>query len=442
MKILILAHTFPPFNASGSVRVAKLAEYLYDQGHDIRIISAANLLFPKTLKVRLPAEMVTSVAWRRIEAPIDLLRAARSNKGKETTGWRHTDPLRPSLVKRAVIAYRSLLSFPDPQVGWIRPATRAGDSLLRSWRADLIYSSALPFSSHVVAHRLSAKWQIPWIAEFRDLYSGNPYTDLWSIRATIDKWVERKIVATASAVVSVSGPLTDYLLRLHGKPAATIMNGFDTADLNEAPDMSATYDASKVTLVYTGIIYPGRRDPAVLFEALRRMGDERRQFEVRFYGTNLESVSAQAKAIGVADVVQVNPAVSRMDCLGLQKAADGLLLLLWDSPLEQGVLTGKLFEYAGARRPVLSLGCVGGGAAELIRLERLGVATSDPDLVVAFLRELRRLKAEKGSTRLDRGADALSRAMQFQQLEQFLGSIRLRLPKPRTTESSVPERAI
>ena len=132
-----------------------------------------------------------------------------------------------------------------------------------------------------------------------------------------------------------------------------------------------------------------------------------------------------ARRLGVDDVVRTFAPVPYLISLGLQKAADTLLLLLWDSPQEKSVLTGKLFEYVGAGRPILSLGCEDGAAGSLVRERGLGLATSNVDAVCSYLLKTAAAKARSGAARPARGADAimgLSRREQFRALERFLGA--------------------
>lgn len=433
MKVLLLAHAFPPFNASGAVRAAKLAEHLQAKGHDVRVLTAAPQALPPTLETSFPRRNVLTTAWWRVEAPLDALRARigariRQQAANATTSGSASETRGRSRAERAVMAYRSIVAIPDAQVGWIRAATNAGRQLFVSWRPDLIYSTALPFSSHVVAARLARAAGCPWVGEYRDLFSGNPYSDLWPSRVSFDRRLEQRVMRTASAIVSISAPLSDYLSELHGKPVATIMNGYDAADLARAPDMSRELEPAKVSIIYTGILYPGRRDPAVLFEALRRLGAARQRFNVRFYGPALEAVTDAARRHGVDDVVRTFEPVPHLEALGLQKAADVLLLLLWNNPLEKGVLTGKLFEYAGSGRPVLSLGCTDGAAADLIRERRLGIATVDVQETVRFLDGvLGQKQAGFGpdATRTAPAVHGLSRREQFEELERFLAGLQL-----------------
>ena len=48
--------------------------------------------------------------------------------------------------------------------------------------------------------------------------------------------------------------------------------------------------------------------------------------------------------------------VPRQLALEKQRESQLLLLLDWDDPQEKGVYTGKIFEYFGARRPILATG--------------------------------------------------------------------------------------
>jgi hypothetical protein len=48
--------------------------------------------------------------------------------------------------------------------------------------------------------------------------------------------------------------------------------------------------------------------------------------------------------------------VAKEVALEKQKESHLLLLLDWDDPNEKGVYSGKVFEYLGARRPILTIG--------------------------------------------------------------------------------------
>ena len=58
MKILIVTWYFPPYNSMGSLRCGNFARYLLSQGHDVKILSAKDQPYPKTLPIDFPDERV------------------------------------------------------------------------------------------------------------------------------------------------------------------------------------------------------------------------------------------------------------------------------------------------------------------------------------------------------------------------------------------------
>jgi glycosyltransferase involved in cell wall biosynthesis len=83
--------------------------------------------------------------------------------------------------------------------------------------------------------------------------------------------------------------------------------------------------------------------------------------------------------------------VPRRDSLALQRDSDALLLLIPDAGGRgQGVLSGKVFEYLAAERPILAAVPPDGAAAKLIRETGAGVvaAADDVPALTAALTEL------------------------------------------------------
>ena len=196
----------------------------------------------------------------------------------------------------------------------------------------------MPFTAHLIAARLArSAGGVPWIAEFRDHFAGNPYSNLPGWRAPLDRWIERRVVASASACVTVSAPMAQTLRELHRKPTFVVLNGFE---IEVAPHHQMPVSRAPLRIVYTGLIYPGRRDPSPLFAAIRSLGLNADHIEVVFFGQDLRGVLEAAAHHGVSDVVRVNSAIGHEAALIEQRKADVLLLLLWNDAREAGVYTG------------------------------------------------------------------------------------------------------
>lgn len=425
MRILLVSYYFPPTNAIGAVRVGKLAKYLLAQGHDVRVLTAAEPYLPKSLPVEFPERRIVRTRT------VDLDRLPLKIFRDHSMGIQQSFAGEPLAVTWLAKIYKTFITIPDGQIAWLPFALRVGRRILRNWRPDLIYASAMPFTSLLIAHQLSRKFEVPWVAELRDLWVDSHYYEYPFWRRALENGLEKLTLASASAMVTVSEPLSQTLRGKYGKPTSVILNGFDPEDYaHDQTGLGA--EPNCIRIVYTGLIYPRRRDPSPLFEALRQLGPERRHFIVDFYGRRLPEIAMLAKQYGVADVVRIHDPVPYKDAVRLQTEADVLLLLLWDTAGERGVYTGKLFEYLGARRPILCLGPKAGVAADMIRDRKAGFIENDPDIIANQLRTWLETKRRDGSIApLPENARAgLSRNAQFGVLDRFLKATLATIEQP------------
>lgn len=441
MRILIIAGFFAPYAPTAGVRPGKLAKYLLARGHDVRVIAAKNLRFPPLLPRQVPEDKVVYARCPDVNAPprfvakvLNSLRssgksapsAARSDESANVTEAASdgsSGTLRRQL-RALANAYTDITNWPDPQIGWLPFAVSAGNRLLKSWRADLIYVSVPPHTGFLVAKKLSERFAIPWIAEYRDLWTDHPYYTGPAWRERRERPQEDAIIRTAAGLVTVSDVWRDVLRDRFGKPAITVLNGFDPDDYPADPAATSD-DPDRLEILYTGSLYPGRRDPTALFAAIARMGAAGAGVHVSFYGADVEMVSQMARRAGIPDQVSVRAAIPYKEIVALQRAADVLLLLRWSDPSELGVVPGKLFEYVGARRPILCVGRGDGTVPEIIRSRGLGLVSEEPTEIAEQLAQW--LKTKKATGRLPplpiECRAGLSRADQFEKLEEFITKI-------------------
>jgi glycosyltransferase involved in cell wall biosynthesis len=180
----------------------------------------------------------------------------------------------------------------------------------------------------------------------------------------------------ADALVTVSKPLAENLGTLHkGKPIYTILNGFDPEEVVKISEPIT----AKFTITYTGSIYKGKQNPSLLFAALQNLIKQDKiapdDVEVRFYGDEKMRIwlEDQIKSYNLQKVAKFYGPVSRNEALQKQRESQLLLLLNWDDPRENGIYTGKVFEYLAAQRPILAMGGFGGVIKELLEETSAGV---------------------------------------------------------------------
>lgn len=368
MKILIVSYFYPPFNTIGAVRVGKLSKYLQKMGNDVRVLTAANQPLPDTLPVEIPEDNIVRTNWLNINYLPELVVGGREKVRREGFTTSRTSGYFKKLGK----LYKTLTNFPDAQIGWYLSALGSGKKIIAEWRPDVIYASAMPYTSLLVAAKLANIGNVPWVAELRDLWVDNPYYEFGYIRRKIEDKLERSVLSQAKGLITVSEPLADVLRNKYNKPVLSLPNGYDPADF----DFKVSAEPRKGTdilLAYTGMIYEGKRDPSVLFCAAGKVCKfSQCRIKFAFYGRYLEVVKELARKYRIEQLVEVHPAVPYRESLRIQKSADVLLLLLWDDPAEKGVYTGKLFEYIGAGKPILVVGSKDSVAAQLVAGHNFG----------------------------------------------------------------------
>lgn len=419
MRLLLVSHAFPPFNSVGAVRPAKLARHLGLHGHEVEVLTCAHQPYPPGLPLDLPASRVHYAPGRSIDAPLAWLRggAARVARGGLAGGI-----AADSCLGRLGACYRTLLHWPDAHWGWVGAATRAGLSLLQRPGFDLIYATAPAYSALRVADRLARASGLPWVAELRDLWTdGHAYRQPAWRRALERRW-ENALLSSAQALVTVSQPLAQRLARF-GKPVWEVRNGFDPEDFEDLVRPTGLIgEPDALDIAFTGNVYDGPYDVDSFCAGLSHYRAAGLRARVHVAGRNTGALRAAAQRHGVQGCFDFQPTLPRHRVLALQRHADVLLTFLWPAAGGAGLYSAKLFEYAGAGRPVLAVGELAGDAAHLIIRARLGRVCPDAAAVSQALVTLRRRKLAQGELRT-RPREDFSRQRQFDLLEGRLADL-------------------
>ena len=410
MKVLFIAWYFPPSNTIAAVRLGKLAKFLTKAAHDVRVLSPRDAPYAPTLPVEIPEDRILRTDWTDINAFPSRVKAGLTGLWKSSSANQAkppaASPARKSPPKdstyyggRLSKLYQLLFNFPDARIGWLPAARRRALRLIADWRPDAIFATAPPFTSLLIGYQLSKASGIPLIVEFRDRWSDDPYYPPPWWRRRLERWMEGRIVRQAVALTTVSEPWADAYRVRYGKPVMVIYNGYDPADQPPGAETGAPGgwpERDQLRIIHTGGIYRGRRDPSPLFDAISRHEDLRRRVRVVFYGLATDYVPALARNYGVEDCIEIHARVEHAESVRQQRLSDVLLLMQMDSPLEQGNVPGKFFEYLGARRPILILGWDQGVPATIVRQRGAGAATTDPEAIARQLRAWLATKEREG----------------------------------------------
>lgn len=390
---LFVAFHFPPeASSSGVLRTAKYVRYLPDRGYRVSVVTADASAYDVTdasLEAQLPAgTRVVRTAFRNT---------------KRHWSWRGI--------------YPAVLALPDVWIGWMPFAVRAGRALMNEDPVDVVYSTSPHATAHLIAGSLARRARVPWVADFRDPWVEDPPepgTPNGLVFRNVNRWLERRTIRDARAVVTSTTQLRDLLRRRYPQEAAAkiraILNGYDEADFEGAAVVPASR-GTKLRIVHAGSINAEFRDPRPLFASFARLVRDgvlgAQSIELRFigggpFGDSPEVRQAAADA-GLQDAVAFLPRVPYEQSLRELATAD-VLLLLQASDDTVSLVPAKLYEYLRAQKPTLAM--VREGAVTEVLAQTGGGFAVDPAHAEALDAALRTIVADWRSGRLaDRVAD-------------------------------------
>jgi glycosyltransferase involved in cell wall biosynthesis len=339
------------------------------------------------------AKYLPDVGWN----PTVVTRAVRGNGHSEpdvirvgrpyATTWvannqdaDRTECLHVKSLKRQV---KNVVFFPDRAVGWIPFAVAAAIRAHRKRPFDAIISSAMPGSVHVVASLLEKKLGLPWLADYRDLWSGNPYADEPPWREKLLRKLEKRTLRRALRLTTITDALASSLSAVHGRNVATIPNGFDSTEWNAVP--FAKPDLFRI--VHAGSLYDGRRNAEPLFAQLGALRWEGviPELRVDFYGPNPGNLIELARRNGIEDSVRYRGVIEREDVMREERSCSLLLIIQNNDPRTTSEYGSKIFEYQAAGTLILAVGPPTSVLRSYITENRLGWFASDGNEIRAAL---------------------------------------------------------
>jgi glycosyltransferase involved in cell wall biosynthesis len=279
---------------------------------------------------------------------------------------------------------------------------------------------------HLVGAAAKKATGVRWAADLRDSLVAHPHRRAESaavrLKERTERSVARLVARSADAIVCVSDAIADEARALEPRGrVVTISNGSDFEDFAGLE----YHRGDRLRITHTGSFF-GKRDPKPFLEALASSGvDAVARFVGGFRSADLE----WAEQRGVADRLELFPYVPRRRSLELQRDSEALLLLIPEAGGRgRGVLSGKVFEYLAAERPILAVVPPDGAAAALLRDTGAGVVVA-PDDIAGMREALVGLEASfragtlDGTRLSDDWRERLSRRARVEELAELLRSL-------------------
>ena len=407
---------FPPSSGGGVQRPLKFATHLPALGIETHVLTPEiGASAPADEELELPTQ-----AWIhrvRYVGP----RAARPSEqllAKQGVA---------RLGTQAALFGRKLL-VPDENVPWSTFALPVAIRLVRREGIDVVLTTSPPPSLHLVGAAVKRSTSAAWVADLRDPLISHPHrrgyeSQLARVKEKAVGGVGRLVASQADAIVAASAAIAEEIRALEPRAkVVTIENGCDFDDFAGLEH----HQSDRLRITHAGHFH-GKRDPKPFLRALADSGLD--DVVARFAGDFRAADREYAESLGLGDRVELLGNVSRRRSLELQRDSEALLLLIPESGGRGwGVLTGKIFEYLAAERPILAAVPPDGAAARLLRETGAGIVvpSDDVDAIRAALADLhRRWKAGSldGAPLSDEWRSRLSRGGRVEELADVLRSV-------------------
>lgn len=393
-NVLIIASDFPPVGGVSTQRTLKFVKYLHCFGWNPIVLTIKNDRYTKifmpvdtSLCSEIPKNAkiyaVSSYYW--LWPLLPLLYAV----GKELEGNKFYKFLGAIRIYKCIIWILRCLIVPEPLVVWYPFAIRNGYNIIKRHDIHMLYSTSPGPVAHLIAMKLATKYNIPWVADFRDPWAYASWTYKVRPMKLLDMRLEKKVLARADRLIITLPKLINEFKTIEKKfnPArcSLILNGYDEEDFKYI----SPHIFEQFTIVYTGRLKHPRRSPHHLFDVLSSLFQEfpslKSKIRVVFIGRISFSVTRLVKECKLEDCVEMKGHLEHKKALSYICGASVLFLLAVETkgtgkPFQgKDVISLKLFEYLRAKRPILALVPEDSDSARIVQDTRSGVVVEPTD---------------------------------------------------------------
>ncbi|PPK99538.1 glycosyltransferase [Parapedobacter indicus] len=352
-KILIISAYFAPCSLTPSQRVTYWAENFHKHG-----------IYP----------VIITRAWNKnVSDYIDTKKPVGTKIVRET----HSNyeviyvPFKPGLADSAFLKFSGGIFAPIFHLAKIidlltigftfrfssyKHILREAINLVKDVSFQKAIISGEPFHLFKIGYILKKKFNLDWIADYRDdwttneLQTSRPGRLLRSLLLRIERAHEIKWVTSATLITSVSQLYTERISNLLGIRGETIANGFDEGLLT-FPDSELN---DEFTITYSGTLYPNQ-DISIVINAIRRLKKDGIKVRLVFLGAGYEpSQKIRVKNL-LGELYQESGFVTdkypREQALSVLKRSHVFLAVAYGEL--KGIPSSKLYEYIGLSKPIL-----------------------------------------------------------------------------------------
>jgi glycosyltransferase involved in cell wall biosynthesis len=368
-KVLVIVYYWPPSGGAGVQRWLKFIKYLPKSGWLPTVITTTNGDYP-AIDESLSKEVPAGIKVIRTKTPTfgKLFKKINGENSDVPYGSLEAGE-NDSLLKKLSLWVRLNLVVPDARKVWNKYAYRAASKELLTNKYDAVVTSGPPHSTHLVGLKLKKKYNIKWIADFRDPWTNIDYLEKvkrFPVTDRLDRKLEKNVVRGCDRIITINSKIAEDLNA--SDKVDIISNGFDPADFK---DVKRKKSKKHFCINYFGNITI-KRDPAPVLQAMNIIFEKQQNTRLNFWGNVSEEVRSKLNELDKNGIVSIHSYIPHSEMLQEMVNSSLLLLVINNVPKNRSILTGKIYEYLSSGVEILGIGPEGGDAAKILKETKCG----------------------------------------------------------------------
>lgn len=381
--VLVIAYYFPPMGLSGVQRTTKFVRYLSNYGW-----------YPVVLTVAPGGYYAydQSLLQEVEDAGVEIIRTGSLDPTRLYKPGKAVELPRESF-RKLMNRVSQTIFIPDNKIGWKKTAVKKVQTFIDKYNFELVFSTAPPFTDHIIGRDISRKFNLPLVLDYRDAWLDYQFAFYPTpIHRYAHFRLEKSCLHAASKVVVVNRKIKIKILEqhpfLHYNDVNIISQGYDPADFT-VDSLPPQPDSHTMRITHTGTFIEDIT-PAPLLHAVAKIYNEnpklKGRIKVTFAGLFRETHKKIIRKLGLQNDVELPGYIDHRSCTKLMMSSDVLFITLGKRKNHEHHTTGKLYDYFGARKPILAA-VPDGIVAQIVRETRAGIVT-DPENVDEIARSI------------------------------------------------------
>lgn len=349
-KVLVIAYYFPPLGLSGVQRTLKFTKYFKDFNWEATVITTGKIGYFAYDDSLLDEANKAEIKIVRTESFDVNSILKKKGQVKMPSNW----------LMKLLGRISKTVFIPDNKIFWSRKAASIAKKLLTESKFDAIYISVPPFSAIEPIVKLKSKFDIPIFVDYRDSWLSNQFRFYPTpYHRYKHKRLEDSVLRKVDRIVVVNRIIKENLLKsyqfLKFNDVDIIPHGYDEEDFTNS--IPYPKENTKMVITYAGIFYEDI-SPKYFLKAFKELSleypDIASNIELHFIGHFKKENKKIVKKYKLENNVKEIGYLTHKEVIKRIISSDILWLMLPDKKKMDIVTPGKLFEYFGARKPIIA----------------------------------------------------------------------------------------